>query len=73
MRLYLIKRKDRVGYDEYDSFIVRAGTPRMARKMAALRASDEGERVWLNPEDSTVIRIKDEGPAGIVLGSYNAG
>lgn len=72
MKLWLLKRTDRIGYDECDGFVVRAKTETDARALAAEQAGDEGKDVWLSPA-VTCTELTAKGEPGIVLSSFNAG
>lgn len=74
--LYLLCRHDNdVGYDEYDAFIICAGSPREARQVANANCADEGG-VW---DNATLVSCRKIGQAsrnvkkGRVLGSFCAG
>ena len=72
MNLYLLTRKDDIGYNQYDALVVAADTAEAALKIEV----PEG---WLEPEYvPEYISVKQIGVAcddiqeGIILGSYNA-
>ena len=74
MKLYLLTADyDRVYYDCFDRFIVRANDELEARKLAAAESSDEGEETWLDPKFSECQELTSDGPVEIILGSFNAG
>jgi hypothetical protein len=68
MKLWLVKRNDSVGYDEYDSVVVRASTMEQARVLV-LDAEMEG----FTADNMVVEPLEVPGEPGIILGSYNAG
>ena len=70
--LYLLKRLDHTGYDEYDAMVIRADSKRMARKLANSVCGDEGH-IWTDETIVTCEVLKQTGQNGIVLGSFNAG
>ncbi len=72
MNLYLLERKDLVGYDENDAFVIRAESSSKARKMANEKAADEGE-IWTFTDRVTCIQLKQEDVSEIILRSFNAG
>ena len=74
-KLYLLKRMDSVGYDEYDGFVVAADTETEARDFAAKESADEGAGVWNSQLDCscTLLALSSKHSKGIVLGSFNAG
>jgi hypothetical protein len=82
MNLYLVERRDRIGYHEFDSFVCRAETESEAR---AMHPNDDGSptlysdgRVWPVGDRSTLV-VTWIGEArtiitpGVVLASFNAG
>ena len=74
-KLYLLKRMDRVGYDEFDGFVISADTETEARDFAIQEAADEGDEVWSSQLDvsCTLLALNTKHDKGIVLGSFNAG
>ena len=64
MKLFLVE-VDGCGYDEYDSFVVRA-----ADEENALMACNE--ETWTK-DNTKVTEILTEGQEQIILGSFNAG
>ena len=71
MDIYLIKRNDSVGWDEYDSAIVIAESPEQALTIAK---SIYGTSYWNGWKDWDVsVTLVDTSKARILLGSYNAG
>jgi hypothetical protein len=73
MKLFLLSRRNGVGYDEYVAHIIRAEDALQARKMAASIAADEGTETWLSASAVKVRQISADGPAEILLSSFNAG
>ena len=69
MKLWLLMRKDSVGYDEYDSFVVRAENEEEARRLAR----DSTSNGWTSEDQVDCHILLEEGIAEIILGSYNAG
>lgn len=62
-KIFLVRRSDRIGHDEYDAFVVVASDEKEARKIAQERAYgvfDMVSEVSLNHKH-------------VVLGSFNAG
>lgn len=68
MKLYKITRTDEVGFDEYDSMVVRAGS-----KEEAVEVANKTSHGDLRQNNSTVEQLTHTGEAGIILGSFNAG
>lgn len=81
MALFLVSRTDTAGYDEYDAIVVRAGNEATALKIATNGESIAAGTYWLADFDGferdgsnlKVERLETRGPAGLVLGSFNAG
>lgn len=67
MKIYLVTRLDKWGYDEYDTWVVRAKSPQQARSLC--RWGDGKPK----NEELKVEVIKSEGDAMAILGSFNAG
>lgn len=72
MKLYILRRKDPVGYDEFDSMIVSAISPKEARIIAGASCGDEGN-VWINKSKVTCTPLKPGRRSMLILGSFNAG
>ena len=68
--LWYLCKLDKVDYDEYDSFVVRADTSKEARQLAA---DESFEPLWKKTSRVACKELKGTGPSGIVLGSFNAG
>jgi hypothetical protein len=62
MKIYLLRRYDKAGPGEARSMVVRAGTPRQGRQIAASWCGDEGREVWLDCTQTLLERV------GFVLG-----
>lgn len=76
MNLYLVKRTDRVGYDQYDAFVVAANSHVEAKKLLTKTygGSDDLYHQWSDAVKSERIGIsRDYGTPTEILGSYNAG
>jgi len=80
MRLFVLNATISIGYDEYDSFVVRASNEAKARAIATVAefGDDPSRRygysdVWLNPEKSTCLPLSGDGQPGVIVSSYNAG
>ncbi len=71
MKLWLLIRTDRVGYDEHDSAIVRAETEEEARILASEHCYPS--EAWIDVNRSTVEELVADGEKGIVLSSFNSG
>lgn len=65
--IYLIERLDEVGYDEYDSFVVRAKDPKQALDICSKRAK------YFNETNTQITKLCELGEDEIILGSFNAG
>lgn len=72
MKLYLLRRHDEPGYDEYDSMVIRAESEERARKIANICCMYEG-RIWDNPELVDCVELKASGEEGIIITNFVAG
>ena len=79
MKIYLIERTDRIGYDEYDSIIVIAKD-----EAEALEYQPSGDKEfsdysdsWTNTVDNIIVTLIGTATrgskSGVVLASFNAG
>ncbi len=66
MNLYLCKRKNQAGWDEYDSFVVAALDEKEAESICEKEESD-------NYTVELIGHAAEGVPCGVVLGSFNAG
>ena len=78
MKLYLLTRKSgsRIGYDECAGFVIRAVSPKSARRIASQNAGDENRVVskpWLDPEKTDCKVLNSDGEGGVVLCDFRAG
>jgi hypothetical protein len=72
-KLYLLSSKEPIGWDQSDSFVVRAKSEEEARLLASGSAGAEGKERWLNPSRSSCEILSSEGASGIIIDSFNAG
>jgi hypothetical protein len=63
MKIYLVERTDKVGWDEFDAFVVRADNEEDAIKQCDY---------WFAQEPN-VVEVTPDGPKGRILGSFCAG
>jgi hypothetical protein len=75
VKLWHLRRTDKVDYDEYDSFVVRAETEQEARE---LLINEHARDNYFNPwtrvhADVVCAELTMDGPTEIILGSFNAG
>jgi hypothetical protein len=70
--IYLLKRADEIGWDEYEGKIVRASSEQEARDIANQKTGDEGQ-IWSNPERVTCEPCDAEGASGALLEAFRAG
>lgn len=75
MKLWKIERTDHVGYDEYDSAIVRA---RSANHAVDLMFEDLDNSVipfgfQRDPQNFTVTEVTEAGHSGVIIASFHAG
>ena len=61
------------GYDEYDSHVVFAETPSIARKVAQTKVGDEGQEPWKTAKVKLIGVATNRKTRGIILSSFNAG
>lgn len=75
MNLYLIKRSGDIDYDEAAGHVVAAGSYAEARKLAAVRAGDEGEATWVDARYSScqLLATNAHVRKGVVLTDFRAG
>jgi hypothetical protein len=75
VNLYLLRRTDRIGYDELAGVVVAAYSEKAARSLAADANCDEGAAIWSEP--STTVELIGRAvpglPSRIVLRDFNAG
>ena len=70
MKLYLVERTDKIDYDEYDSYVVRANNVEDALKLCQNKEfKDECFRI----DNTEITEILLEGKEEIIIGSFNAG
>ncbi len=72
--IYLITSKEAITYDEYDSAIVIASSPKKARKIATKLGGNALE--WVDVKIASCKEIgfpKNGQQEGIILSSFNAG
>lgn len=72
MKLWMLKPlKDwKPWYDRAFGFIVRAPSAKMARKLAAEKAGDEGGQVWMDPNKTKCEELNADGEAEVVLRDF---
>jgi hypothetical protein len=74
MKIWLVKRMEKIGYDEFDAKVVCAWTEEGARHVASLRTADEGKSAWTDPSRSMVTEVRTDGEhEEVVLESFCAG
>jgi hypothetical protein len=72
MKLFKLEVLGRVGYDEYDSFVVRAKSEEEARELANIEAGFQKD-IWLDSDKVLCNEIYLDGDPEIICSSYNAG
>ena len=75
MELWLLSRpEEKVTYDQYGGFIIRAETEAEARKIAFDAHDRAGYffKTWVDA-DATCTIVTPEGDPGIILSDFNAG
>lgn len=70
-KFYLLLRIGNIGYDEYDSMLVRAENSNEAREIANSRCGDEG-KIWTDTKKVTCQVIRATGMSKLILSSFNA-
>lgn len=70
--IYLLSRKSKYDYDEYDAKVIRAKNPKEAREIANKYTGDEG-KIWTDTELVSCEKINLVGTSREILGSFNAG
>jgi hypothetical protein len=74
MKLYLLERIGATDYDEHAGFVIRAASPKKARKLAGtVLGSMCAADLWLDPTRSTISVLKHDGPEEVILEDYQAG
>ena len=68
MNVYIIRRNDEIGYDEYDAVVVVEESPELALDLAKNYYGDDGWGDW----SVTITKVDLDKPQAL-LGSFNAG
>ena len=72
MTLWLVSRAAPIGYDEFDSHVVRASTAEEAKRVAGQATpGDEGASVWTDPT-TTATELPNEGNPCVLHSSFCA-
>jgi len=71
MKIFLLKRKKLVGYDEFGAMLIVAKNEVRAREIANKHAADEG-RIWADAARVSC-KIIDGKTEGIVISDFNQG
>lgn len=71
MKVYLLTRIGKIGYDEYDGKVIVAENEDEARIIANIRTGDEG-KIWEDPTKVVIVEVNAK-YTSIVLTSFNAG
>ncbi len=69
MKLYVLTRRHRY-HDEAVAFVVRAKSPRAARRMASQHCGDEGPDKWMDTYSVTCKELRAEGKPKIIVRDY---
>lgn len=72
MRIFLLKSKRDVGYDEYDGFVVSAPDPQTAKQLCKAHCGRANWADFNDPHITVVGRSRLKTPR-VVLASFNAG
>ncbi len=73
---YLVERTDEIGWDEYDSFVIKADNKEKALAMAHDQAGNQWrgeEKPYFREDNTRITELSDKMDDGIILGSFNAG
>jgi hypothetical protein len=76
MKLFVISRRNYLGYDTYRGHVIAAPSSTRVRQMAADKSADEGREVWLDAKETYCTCISDQSKYQtpiIVLSDFNAG
>lgn len=66
MKLYLLEAG--AGYDEYSGFVIRAKSPKAARKLAAEKCGEyTNGKDFLDPKKSTCTALSIEGEEEVII------
>ena len=66
MKLFLLKRRGKCGWDEIKTVVVRAETAQRARYIANVKPKDEGQ-IWEDTTSTTCQALSEEGKEGVVI------
>jgi hypothetical protein len=69
MKLWILKRieEHHQWWDCVAETVVRAESAKAARLLASTSAGAEGSEVWLDPKRSSCRRLREDGPAKVIL------
>ena len=70
MEIYLVRRTDDIGYDEYTEKVVCAENEQQAREWAAKWFADEGKDIWFDKR-TEVLKVKTD-KAMVISESFRA-
>lgn len=70
--IFILKRKDRIGWDEYEEMVVRADNEDEARRLANEDAGDEGQ-LWTDYEIVSCKVVSTLGEKEVILAAFDAG
>jgi len=65
--LWILKWNKPSGFDVVNAFVIRASSPRTARKLAADSCRDEGRDIWLDISKSTCTQLKEDGENNVIM------
>lgn len=72
MKLWLLTREDRIGWDENDAMLIRAESEQRAREMASEDNRTDPPGIWFFGT-TTCVQVMEDGNAEVILVSFNAG
>ena len=70
MKLYVLQRFE-VSYDEADTFVIRAASPRAARRVASQHCGDEGPEPWMDVKESSCKELRSDGEQKVIIRDYH--
>lgn len=70
--LWILSSKEPFMYDAAEAFVIRAPSPRTARKLAAENHGDEEPAIWLDVSRSTCKLLKEDGESEVILRDFNS-
>ena len=73
MKIYLVERTDKIQYDEFDGFVIRAKSEENALSICQAVTNGPWNEGHFTKENTNITEISIEGNSEIILCSYQAG